>query len=359
MTSRLHLHQENHSEISACAPSIPRFNKLDFTALIIDKQFRTPAAVMAYVQDQASLGMQDFTHRHQRRLRDMIADAWEWEAARVTASKEAESDWQLLQRLARTPCSCSSGEAACRWSAACGAFFERNRATLNEEEFVACVAAVVQTGPSKTSRVPLLVGPTNAGKSTVFDPIDKVFGEEAVFHTPALGCSMPLANLAGGKKRFIYLDDYRPVEYASVPSRSPTLAVPTFLKLLGGQFLEITVSQSFNNGNADIKWQRGLVMTAKCEGLWVSSNGVVSPEDIRHMQSRVHQFHAMAQLPTEALRAVPPCPEGFSRWLLLGSAEAAARHVPRPLSSITDEGVAINAPLPIHDDEEAESSFFL
>jgi hypothetical protein len=42
----------------------------------------------------------------------------------------------------------------------------------------------------------MIVGPTNAAKSTVLDPIDDVFGEGNVMHTPMLGSSMPLANLA-------------------------------------------------------------------------------------------------------------------------------------------------------------------
>jgi hypothetical protein len=294
--------------------------------------------------------MQQYVSARQRKLPDLLEDAWAWDAARSTAAAEAESDWSLLQRLASQRCSCSAG--SCQWAAATRAFFERNQHSLDEDELLVCVAAVMQHGPSKTSRVPMLVGPSNAGKSTVFDPVDKVFGAAQVFHTPALGSSMPLANLATTKKRFLYLDDYRPVEFAALPSRPcPTVPVPTFLKLLGGQHLEVAVSQSFNNGNIDLRWQRGVVITAKADGIWDRISPVTA-EDIRHMQSRVHQFCATAQL--QQLREVPACPEGFSSWLVHGSARAAVRGLPRHLVASVVEAPHLDRA----EEEELEVSFF-
>jgi hypothetical protein len=72
---------------------------------------------------------------------------------------------------------------------------------------------IVKNGPSKTCRVPMLVGPSNTGKSTVLYPFDDLFGPKQVFHKPALGSSFALRNIVQ-KKRFIFWDDYRPVEYA-------------------------------------------------------------------------------------------------------------------------------------------------
>ena len=69
----------------------------------------------------------------------------------------------------------------------------------------------------------MIVGPTNGGKSTIFDPIDELFGEENVQHTPAIGAPIPLANLALKNKRFLYLDEFNPVEFASLPEKTPTI----------------------------------------------------------------------------------------------------------------------------------------
>jgi len=302
-----------------------KFSKLDLTALIISEDLKTPAQVLAYVKRQGSVVMQAYVNRYQGRLHEYIEQAFEWSSAESIAQVETESDWSMLQRLAGQACSC---EGECSWSQAAKSFFERNAQTLDGDRLAACVAAVVQAGPAKTRRIPLLVGPSNAGKSTIFDPVDNVFGANAVFHTPAMGSPMALANLAVRKKRFLYLDDYRPVEYArSTCKKPPTIPVVTFLKLTGGQCFEVQVSQSFQNGNVDLQWSRGAAMTAKDEGLWQPS-GNVTVEDIRHMQSRVEQFTATVILSRDALRDVPLCKESWALWVTSGSAAFAARTVP-------------------------------
>ena len=79
----------------------------------------------------------------------------------------------------------------------------------------------------------------NSAKSTILDPIDEVLGPENVQHKPDLGSTMPLVNITKAKKRFMYLDEFQCVEYASHPARKPTIPVSTMLKLFGGQFLEV------------------------------------------------------------------------------------------------------------------------
>ena len=67
------------------------------------------------------------------------------------------------------------------------------------------------------------------------------------------------------------------------------------LKLFGGQFLEVQVSQSFHDGNLDCRWRRGVAITSKLKGLW-DPRGPVSQEDISHLQNRVEQFTVSAKL---------------------------------------------------------------
>eukprot|EP00973_Karenia_brevis_P061824 8597408-Karenia_brevis.AAC.1 len=89
-----------------------------------------------------------------------------------------------------------------------------------------------------------------------------MYTPKRVLHKPALGSSFALRNIE--KKRFIFWDDYRPVDYAA----EKTIPVSLFLSLFIGQHTEIQASQSFNDGNKDIRWQRGVVFTAKQNGLW-------------------------------------------------------------------------------------------
>ena len=115
----------------------------------------------------------------------------------------------------------------------------------------------------QTTRVPFLVGPSNSGKSTVLYPIDDLFGPHRVAHKPALGSSFGLRKIVSGMKRFMFWDDFRPVEFA----HEKTVPVSVFLSLFIGQPSEIQVSQSFNDGNPDVIWQRGVAFTGKSEGL--------------------------------------------------------------------------------------------
>jgi hypothetical protein len=103
-------------------------------------------------------------------------------------------------------------------------------------------------------------------------------------------------------------DDYRPVEYA----HKDTVPVATYLSLFIGKDTEIQVSQSFNDGNLDVKWSRGVVFTTKQEGLW-EPTARVSAEDVRHLRNRVGEFHfAHVVLSLKEVRSCAPC---MARWV--------------------------------------------
>jgi len=132
--------------------------------------------------------------------------------------------------------------------------------------------------------VPFFIGPSNTGKSTLLYPFDDLFSPKQVFHKPALGSTFALRNIVKNK-RFIFWDDFRPVEFA----HKETVPVATFLSLFIGKETEIQVSQAFSGGNLDVRWKRGVVFTAKEEGLWEPTSRV-SAEDVRHLRNRVEEF---------------------------------------------------------------------
>lgn len=252
----------------------------------------------------------------------------------MIAADERRSDWELVQHLASQSCSCGNG--LCQWWQAAEEFFERNEATIDRKELAASLARIMCQGPTKTSRVPLIVGATNAAKSTVLKPVIKVFGFGNVAHRPGEKATMALANITKSNKRFIFWDEYRPVEFAARGS----VPVGSFLSLFGGTPLEIQVSQSFHDGNGELIWTRGAAMTAKEEGLWDTIPALpgltpVGKEDIRHMQSRVQQFLATGTIIGESLASVPDCQETWCRWVVADSADAAVGSVERPLRVLT------------------------
>lgn len=286
-----------------------RFNKLDLTALIISQGLTTQAAVIEYVQDHGTEQMQLFVHQRQRNLKDFVAEAKQWGSAREQAAAERQSEWSTL--CAAADKSCPHG-TACSYAEAAEAFFAANAASLSRVELAVALRNILLYGPSKTTRAPMIIGPTNSGKSTLVLPFDELFGFAQVFHKPALGSSFALRNILKEKK-FLFWDDFRPVEYGQ-----RTVPVTTFLSLFQGQPFEVQVSQSFNDGNIDFEWHRGCVLTAKAKDLWKPLPGV-DDEDIKHMKSRLLLFTCTETIP--ALKATAPCAVCLSKWVRAGALE--------------------------------------
>lgn len=334
--------RREEAEKSAAAGGAPprKFSKLDLTAVILDQELKTKAAVLEYVQGRGTEAMQHFVHNHQRQLDEYIAEAAEWGNAQKAANLERHTDWDMV--CAAADDACGDGEE-CSYKTAAHEFFESNQGSISCAELARALRAIIVNGPSKTTRTPLIVGPTNTGKSTLIMPFDKLFGPSNVLHKPALGSKFALRNLTKGNMRFIFWDDYRPVEYAQ-----RTVEVATFLSLFTGHPFEVQVSQSFNDGNPDAQWNRGAVMTAKEAGLW-EPKGVVSAEDVRHMQSRVQVFPARA-LPTTAMRDTCPCPGCMCHWIRESAARADMDELVRPAPAAPRPPLAV---LPLADGARA------
>ena len=297
-----------------------RFCKLDLTAIIIQAGLQSPAQVMEYVQQSGTEAMQMWTNTHQEQLPKIIADAKAWAAASEEAAAERQTDWELVCKTADTPCK-HGGPCACRYAQASEAFFAGNQDVLDKEALAAALRAVIINGPTKVTRVPLIEGATNTAKSTLVLPFDQLFRKSRVFHKPAITSSFPLANIRKSK-RFLFWDDYRPIQYAQ-----KTIHVSTYLSLFQGEMFEVALSGAFHDGNEDFVWNRGAVMTAKSEGLW-DAYGAVTAEDVRHMQSRHVVFRAVAPLPS--MRGVEQCAPHMCAWIKMFAAAFDARQVLRP-----------------------------
>lgn len=233
----------------------------------------------------------------------------------MNAELERLTDWALVCRAAASPC--PHGEDHCGYRQAVEDIFQKNSASVCRNDLAAALRKIIVGGPSKTTRVPFLVGPSNSGKSTLVYPIDDLFTPRRVLHKPAPGSTFALRNIT--EKRFIFWDDFRPVEHA----HEKTVTVSTFLSLFIGKATEIQVSQSFNDGNLDVEWKRGVVFTAKQEGLWAPTRRV-SEEDIRHIRNRVQEFPFEHVFQQGSLKEVAPCASCFGRWVVDGAAASDA-----------------------------------
>ncbi|CAK0878955.1 unnamed protein product [Prorocentrum cordatum] len=298
------------------------FDLVDLTSTIIAKHLWTKGSLMAYVQDRGTKAMQRFVRSRVRKLTADLEETKEWASARENAAFEAVDDWTLVCRCAEETC---PHGPACSYRSAVETIFSRNAASFDVRELAASLRDILMVGPKKTTRVPFLVGPSNSGKSTVVYPFDDLFTPKRVLHKPALGSPFGLRNLASGTKRFIFWDDFRPVEFA----HEKTVPVSLFLSLFVGQHTEIQVSQSFNDGNKDVCWNHGAVFTGKLEGLWGTTNKV-GAEDIRHMQNRARQFPFTSVLSDGSLQDVLSCAPCMTAWIVREAAKFDAVGVFRP-----------------------------
>ena len=165
-----------------------------------------------------------------------------------------------------------------------------------------------------------LVGATNTGKSTLVEGFDDLYGFEKVFHLPAVTDGKYGLRNWMKDKRSVFWDEFHPVEFA----HAGVLAVTTFKKAFGGKWFEIQRSQSFHDGNADFRWQQGVVFTNKEQGLWDTTE-LVSAEDVSHLQSRVELFrftHVVVPPGDRPSKGnVPTCAVHQSRWIRDGAAD--------------------------------------
>ena len=292
-----------------------RFSKLDLTAIILDSGLKTKPAILEYAQEHGTEAMQLWVHNNQKRLTEFLADAVEWGEAREMAKADRETDWALICRTAGG--TCRHGDA-CPYAKMAAQFFEANSDTLSRTRLAMALRGVILGGPSKTRLTPMILGPSNTGKSTLVAPFDEVFGKKRVFHKPALKSNYALRNILNNK-RFLFWDDYRPVQYAQA-----TVEVSTVLSLFNGHPFEVQVSQSFNDGNPDFEWRRGAVVTAPDEGLWEPWGGVTA-EDVRHMRNRFEPFrcHSIVRKLTDG----DACAAHMCQWIVNGAAEGDAQAV--------------------------------
>ena len=267
---------------------------------------------MAYAQNGGTKAMQLYIHKLQSKLPAHIQEAKEWASAPQNAAFKAMDDWTRVCQCADE--ACPHGDQECSYRAAAQQVFTRNAATLCPWQLAKAIRDVLVTGPTKTTPVPFLVGPSNSCKSTLLYPFDDLFTPKRVLHKPALGSTFGLRNLVGDEKLLIFWDDFAPVQYAS----EKTVPVSTFLSLFIGKNTEIQVSQSFNDGNEDIKWNRGVLFTGKQEGLWEPTK-YVSEEDIKHLRNRVREFIFSVALPKELLKEVTSCAVCMCRWIRDGA----------------------------------------
>ena len=324
--SRKKREKDDNKELAQGKPC--RFTKSDFNSLVISKGLVKKNQVIRYVQEHGTEAMRTFVTNHQRKLNELLEEAVEWNDAPRVAAEEDLTDWALLCLASES--SCCHGDD-CPYRIAIEEILDKNAESFDRRHLAASLRKIILSGPGKDSRVPFLVGCTNSGKSTVVDSFDDLYGAAKVFHLPAMTDGKYALSNWKKSKRFVYWDECDPVAFAD----EGVISTTTFKKAFGGQYFEIQVTQSLNDGNQDFRWKQGAVFTNKEEGLWRTTENV-SAEDLRHLKSRVEMFRFTHQLFPEG--EAPPrgnveqCRHHLAKWIVTAATafDAAQGMLPLP-----------------------------
>ena len=325
--------REKKDDVAAGAGQTNTFTKLDFTALVLSKGLETKAAVLRYFKLHGTVAMQAFLSNHQRKIADYLEDAFEWQGAEAAAAEEEQTDWALVAAWSEKQC--PKGEC-CEYHVAAREFFERNAENFSQDELAEALRRIIVAGPGKDAKVPFLVGTTNTGKTSLVESFDQLFGEQRVYHLPAVTDKKYALRNWLRNKRFLLWDEFSPVEFAD----SDVLPVTQFKKAFNGQWFEIQVPQGYHDGNKDFRWKHGAVFTNKSVGLW-NETRKVSAEDIMHLRSRVREFQCTQVFLQQGQRRpdIPQCAVHLAKWICEGAAAYDARFAAMPLALGADQAV--------------------
>ena len=313
------LRMEKREREASAKGKAAKFRKLDLYGVILERGLATPSQVIEWACFRGSRQAQTWVCERQDKLAEYLAGAHDWGAAQEKAATDRLTDAEMVSQAARSPC---PHPRPCPWSVACDETFARNPA-VSEAALYGLLYRVMESGPSKVDRVPLLCGPSNSGKTMLFSPIDEVFGPDRVYHAPACRGSYPLMGLVQNNKRFAFLDEFSPVWHAS--QRNGVDAATQLLFFQGARF-EVPMAKNFYKSNRDVAWKHGVCVTAPMTGLWsppANAEIQVTQEQIAHLRNRFQVFALGCSIPSQNIRAIPTCGPCFARRITRAAAQGA------------------------------------
>lgn len=185
----------------------PRATELDLYPIIIQHDFKnTPddqtadKQLIKWVKANGSPALVSLVFRIRTRLAALIDDVWSWEQVDDMLLLLRQSRVQRLTAAAQEPCMCGG-----RWRQLAYSVFQANG--ISAERFCVDVLASLRDGRRPNLPSVVLMGRYGGeGKSFLFAPLRKVFGESHVQESPQPG-SFPLLGLE--TKKVVLLDEWR------------------------------------------------------------------------------------------------------------------------------------------------------
>ena len=164
--------------------------RLSVFAEVAEHDLRTVKALQAHACAEAKLGntgLAEFCARNEAKLQDVLRGAWAVMDAPAELVLQKRSLLEKLQASAEElPCECGG-----RWTGGATSILERNGITV--KDFCSAVVRACRVGAKRGSNV-ACVGTGGCGKSTVIEPLEKIF---SCAPKPEEGSTFPLASVTG------------------------------------------------------------------------------------------------------------------------------------------------------------------
>ena len=239
--------------------------------------------------------MANFIFRlHEKRATELIELAWKFHTSPEDVIRAGKTRIELLNEAGAQPCSCPlKGHEAGKWLRNAKETLSNN--SIEPDAFGAAILDSLKHGRSKYRNI-IVFGPSNCGKTTLLEPLTKIYRP---FANPATNSKF--AWIGADKGEIIFLNDFR---------WSPeVIGWETLLLLLEGQLVNLPTPKNSYPKDIVISVENDVPIFCTSKGpirFSAAYNQTCEKEnrmmDLRWRQFRL--FHEMSEADTEEMA---PC----------------------------------------------------
>ena len=277
-----------------------KFEDIDLWPIVIRENIaanaNAPELLMAYAKRCGGNAMVTFCFRQWPKLQDLVSRCWSVERVEAFVERAQKSRMQILHEALGRECTCGG-----QWLGAAKDLFTKN--CIDEHRWCQAVLHSLAHGRSKGSLVCHAGRSGNKGKSFLLQPLEEIYGEDAVFSAPPKG-GFPLLNLE--RCRLALLDDWRFNEDI----------ISYNLQLLWFEGKPIVIARPQNQFTGHLKYTKDdpIFITTLGSDIVNLKGKKIQGGDVEVMLRRLVVFDFTHQL--EHPVKVPACPCCFARLLL-------------------------------------------
>jgi len=197
--SRARRSLENDENTPTPACKVQRIDPMAVYDIVISKNIKSDLELCALAQSELEDGKRDLANfllrKSEKNRNEILKTAWKMQNSKKKIDRLNKSRLEILQEQSHKECVCEG-----TWLRAANEILFMN--DISKREFVEAVNLALFKGRGKKQNV-MLTGPTNCGKSFLFDPLKEIYN---AFVNPANGT---FAWVGAETAEIVFLNDFR------------------------------------------------------------------------------------------------------------------------------------------------------